>query len=244
MSLTADLLGRVWRAYQSCRTYEDSGEVVTISHSAHGKRGRRLPFQTAFIRPDRFRYEFHDQENDLSDRKVYVVWSGGGVTRSWWSLRPGIQTFDSVLNALAGPTGVSGGSAYDVPPLLMGSTLEQTWLVREFGDAEEEGREEVDGIECVRIRCVNRDPTFIERQVPVPSEEMAKVMHRSGQQPPRSFKVRWEWRALWISSGDMSIRKMEDRTSFDSHISERTTTWRPRMNEAVDEDRFRFDPPA
>jgi outer membrane lipoprotein-sorting protein len=108
------LLKQVDTMYAALTSYRDEGIVVT---SFHGKKEftTRKPFFTIYSRAGLFRYEF--TQND--DR--YVVWRDRAMVRSWWTVTNQLECFRDLSDALAGPTGVSGGSAHTVPTLLMGS---------------------------------------------------------------------------------------------------------------------------
>jgi outer membrane lipoprotein-sorting protein len=115
-----DILDRMARAYAECRTYRDSGVVKTVFITTVGKqtRNRRTvekPFTTAFVRPDRFRYEFTN--GDSEDR--YLAWQKGEEVLVWWYAQPQVQKEKSLGLALAGATGVSSGSAHTVPSMLL-----------------------------------------------------------------------------------------------------------------------------
>jgi len=118
-ALTAEqVLERMAKAYANCKTYRDSGNVKTVFFSAGGKRTVNKPFETAFVRPNVFRFEYRDRRGDEENNR-YLIWSDGKAIRSWWDVRPGIEKPESIGRALAAATGVSGGSARRVPSLLM-----------------------------------------------------------------------------------------------------------------------------
>jgi len=101
------------------------------------------PFATAFVRPSNFRYELwslraevraRDQQQGLRDEDrlanymnaggkglwdSYIVWMSGDSVKTWWSIKPQVKDFNELGLAIAGPTGISSGSAYYVPMLLM-----------------------------------------------------------------------------------------------------------------------------
>jgi outer membrane lipoprotein-sorting protein len=52
-----EILDRMVEAYSSCKTYQDSGVVKTIFIQNGGERVVEKRFTTAFVRPDRFRFE-------------------------------------------------------------------------------------------------------------------------------------------------------------------------------------------
>jgi hypothetical protein len=89
VELTAEnILARVEKTYAACDTYRDSGSVTTIFFSERGKRTVEQPFTTAFVRPDRFRYEFLDRRcEEEFDR--YLVWCEGDEVRSFAEVERG-----------------------------------------------------------------------------------------------------------------------------------------------------------
>lgn len=102
--------------YKNCKSYLDEGEVVTVFFKDTGKRIDRQPFKTAFIRHDRFRFEFREQDRDPGQ---YIVWAKGNDVRTWWHIGPRLEKSKDLGLALAGATGVSGGSAHTIPALLL-----------------------------------------------------------------------------------------------------------------------------
>jgi outer membrane lipoprotein-sorting protein len=100
-------------AYASCASYRDSG--VATTKITDGPIMQR-PFKTAFVRPDRLRFEF-SQWMPLS-KMVWVVWCEGAVVRTWSSVT-GWKRPASLGLGLAEATGVSGGTAQTVPKLLL-----------------------------------------------------------------------------------------------------------------------------
>jgi hypothetical protein len=127
-SLTAEqILGRVGEVYSKCKSYRDSGSVTTVFYSAVGKHSVEKPFRTAFVRPDRFRFEYYDKSEPV-DR--FVIWRQGESVRTWWGIEPGVHDARSLGNALAAATGVSSGSARRIPGLLLAEPIEAGWEIR------------------------------------------------------------------------------------------------------------------
>src|SRR5262249_17383190 len=75
------------------------------------------PFSTAFVRPDRFRFEFEDANGRR--KKRCIVWADGADVRTWWDVRPGLRQESSLGLALAGATGASGRAARPAPGMLL-----------------------------------------------------------------------------------------------------------------------------
>lgn len=114
-----EILDKMVSVYASCSSYADQGQVKTTFYEASGPRTTNRPFSTAFVRPSRFRFEFEDRRSD--DRgSHYTVWRDDSAIKSRWTIKPETRTFETLSQALAGATGVSGGSAITVPSMLMG----------------------------------------------------------------------------------------------------------------------------
>ena len=112
-----DVLERVARVYAGCKTYRDTGVVTTVFVEATGSWVLEKPFTTAFVRPDRFRFQYAETRCGLDHR--FIVWRRGDEIRAWWTVKPRFEKRDSLEMALAAATGVSGGSAHTVPALLL-----------------------------------------------------------------------------------------------------------------------------
>jgi outer membrane lipoprotein-sorting protein len=138
------VLDLVAKTYAGCRSYRDSGVVRTVFVRDKGRRIVEKTFRTAFVRPDRFRFEF--EEN--GDR--YIVWRDRDEVLSWWHVKPGVSKVSSLGLALAGATGVSGGSAHTVPALLLPSDV-TGWRVTELGEATRIDDARIDEVDCFRI---------------------------------------------------------------------------------------------
>lgn len=117
--LTAEqILDRMAKAYATCKSYHDSGVVKTIFIKTGGNLTVEKPFTTAFVRPDRFRFEYKEQKGGGQEYR-YIVWRKDKEVKTWWDVRPGIEKEESLGLALAGATGVSGSSAHTIPALLL-----------------------------------------------------------------------------------------------------------------------------
>ena len=112
-SLSAEaILARMRRAYATCETYRDEGDVRTVFNTNGAKRVVVKPFQTAFVRPDRFRFEFRDGDNQ------YVIWKRSDEVLSWWTIQPQIEKRKGIADAVGAARGVSGAASTRIPSLL------------------------------------------------------------------------------------------------------------------------------
>jgi outer membrane lipoprotein-sorting protein len=158
--LTAEqILERMAKVYADCKSYRDTGSVKTVFIRTDRTWDGVRPFTTAFVRPDRFRYEFKDQQSHgRPDR--FLIWKNGEDVRSWWDVDPGIQTA-SLDMAIAGATGVSGGSAHTIPRMLLPKELEG-WVLTELEQQQRKEDADLDGVNCYRIEGKARgDPTTL-----------------------------------------------------------------------------------
>jgi hypothetical protein len=113
-----EIIRRMAQVYAECRTYEDTGSVKTVFIEDDRRRTVIKPFSTAYVRPDRFRFEFLDRQGEEEwDR--YIVHSDPTGTRTWWDVRPGVENEEDLSLAIAGATGVSSGSAGEIATLLL-----------------------------------------------------------------------------------------------------------------------------
>ncbi len=149
-NLTAkELLSRMVAQYADCSTYYDSGMVRTVFFQDNGERVVEKPFSTAFVRPDRFRFEYEAAMHGKVHH--YIIWREGAEIRTWWDLDPGIKTPTSFSLALAGATGVSGGSAHTVPRMLVSKDTSGATLSY-LGDPQRLEDEACGEEQCFRIQ--------------------------------------------------------------------------------------------
>jgi hypothetical protein len=120
-----EILRRSAEVYAQASSYQDTGEVRTRFFPHNREPHETIsPFTTAFVRPARFRFEFHHRFNEEQpDWHRYVVWKAEGEVQAWWSLRPTEKPPENLSQGLAKAAGVSGGSAYRIPGQLMPEVL-------------------------------------------------------------------------------------------------------------------------
>lgn len=146
--LTAEeIISRMLKEYESCQSYQDEGNVETQfpnSTDIH-------LFSTAFVRPNRFRFESAEQlPPDRPSRRV-VVWRDGDLIRSWWAANKELREFHELDIALAGPSAVSGGSAIRISRLLMSPQFLPQWGKFYFKNAKLLGEEKANGVPCYKL---------------------------------------------------------------------------------------------
>ena len=122
--LTAEgILARTATTYAHCASYRDTGVVRIAYLESVGTRIEERPFKTAFVRPDRFRFEY-TETGFLGAKRRYIVCRIGTRVQTWWDVKPGVQEKESLGSALGAAAGVSGGSAHTIPALLLPGEVE------------------------------------------------------------------------------------------------------------------------
>ena len=148
--LTAEtILAQMNHTYSSCQTYHDTGVVTTTFIQSSGNWIDEKPFLTAFVRPDRFRFEYQETQSSVEYR--YIIWRNNAEVLSWWDVKPGIGTEESLDMAIAGATGVSSGSAHMIPTLLLPNEISGRRLT-DITEARRIADTEIDSVNCYRIQ--------------------------------------------------------------------------------------------
>lgn len=206
------------RVYAGCTSYRDTGDVKSVVVTDGGRAATNRPFLTAFVRPDRFRFQFTDP--GLGERAYsYIVWSDGSEVRSWWDAKPGERRPGSLQEALAPAAGISGGSSVRVPGLLLPETLGEGPLLI----APERLDDGVDrGVACFRIQGKGR-------KTPYTLTMGARVL-----------TVQDESVTLWIDRATYLLHKVEETRTFDTYRSEATTNYLPEINVEIHPAQLKF----
>ncbi len=224
--LTArEILERTARVYAECASYRDTGRVVTTFHTIDGTVTKGLSFSTAFVRPDRFRFEYRTV-GSRAEAPAYVIWRRGDEVKSWWVLRPGVKVEKSLSMALAAATGVSAGSAHAVPSLLMPTEVRGRRL-SDLTEAVRKADEPVEGHACF----------VVEGKIPPPPPEVVKRLNL-----PRPYPAVPE--TVWIDQTTYLVRKIERTLPAGRSDAVEMTTYESALNPTVPESALAFDPPA
>ena len=147
------IMERVAAAYATCHSYVDEGEVRTVFLEQNGRRTQVKPFSTAFIRPSDFRFEYKSRRGE-EEWDTYVIWRGAETVKTWWSIRPGIESARDLFSALAGAAGVSGLASVTVPALLMPDQAHGS-RIKSLSSLKLLGEEEVNGRKAYRVGGLN-----------------------------------------------------------------------------------------
>jgi outer membrane lipoprotein-sorting protein len=141
------IVERMAKAYSDCKSYRDSGIVETLFVEAVGNRTVKKPFTTAFVRPDRFRFEYKETLGNQEMR--FIAWSNAKEVQTWWDVKPGIEKAQSLVLALGGAAGVSGNASLNIPQLLLPDKMGWRRLALTEPKRAEDGK--LDKVECFRV---------------------------------------------------------------------------------------------
>ncbi|MCY2982378.1 MAG: hypothetical protein NTY15_01935 [Planctomycetota bacterium] len=155
--LTAqDRLAASTSLYKSIRTYCDNG-LLTQEFSIQGRQIKNeMPFRTAFERGGRFRWQFrHSATPGAKPDQLFAIWSSDSKSfDSFWTLNSKRQTGQKLDTPLASATGISGGAATAIIPLLQIDKDGSAWgmMTTDLLKPEVDGQEEVDKVKCWKIK--------------------------------------------------------------------------------------------
>lgn len=202
------ILLNVKRAYASCRSYRDRGEVRVVGAIEGGSFGTSVPFTTAFVRGGAFRFELTDR--GLGERESrLVLWAEGDQVRAWWEAGGGERRVESLRAALETAAGVSVGASTRVPGLLLpGEGGEGLFIAAPERLPDDEDR----GVPCFRVRGKGR-PT------PYP------LTTGSG-----TVTVEDEEITVWIERTTFLLRRVEERRVLSTYRTVTTTTYEPQVD--------------
>ena len=213
------------KRYSTAKTYRDEGLVHTkfLTKSPHED---ERPFSTAFERDGRFCWEFRSSAGP-GERPTqrYVVWSRDQKTfDTWWDITRKHEQHDSIGMALAGPTGISGGSALAIIPMLCSMEPYKRTNLR---NPTMKGTEKIQGVDC----------TIIEGEASYGGSVRLWL--------DSSFAIRQIFESREINSAKPPGHDGEPAAMrLDTFVAETTITIRPTFDAAIDDKEFDFEPPS
>lgn len=149
-----EAMDRMVKAYAECKSYHDKGLVKQTITEKRSTRTDQIPFTTAFVRPDRFRFEYRDRFSPSAPWSCHIIHSDALGIHIWEEPgTPGVAQRKSLELTIAGFTGVSGGSAHTVPSLLL--PIESSGGVAHLFQLKLLPDEDLDGSACYRIDGLN-----------------------------------------------------------------------------------------
>lgn len=141
--------------YREARTYRDEGTLTLVMDTNGRKVTDTKTFTTAFERHGRFYWQFrHSGIPGQILSHQYAIWSSDGDSfDSSWTLDNSHKQGQGLHTPLAGATGISGGAATAIVPLLHVSSERMRWglMTTDLLEPSDAGKEVVDGVECWKI---------------------------------------------------------------------------------------------
>lgn len=250
----SEIIERVKARYAGCRSYEDTGEQTTHFEfvqpdATHQSHTGRMKFRTAYERGGRFIFDF--SRALLSEPEPEwprsVVWGDGTRVRQYSSIpSPWEPKDDDLDHALAGFTGVSGGVASTIPPLLFGKPNARIGTL---------GTAAVwPAIECEGAMCIGLGAAWPTRNTKcvVWIDETAHLVRKVDEEATFTTEMleQQEEQSRRVLAGDeryASLRALIDARPPVKPVpftTKTTTIWRPRMDHAIDPKVFEFVPPG
>jgi len=228
-STPAQILHETGLTYAQCKSYSDSGAVRTISK---GETIEEKRFATAFVRPDRFRFEFTNRflGTKTPTENRFIIWRQGNQVRTCWDLRPGIVEESSLMIAVAKATGISGGTAHYIPGLLMPDEIRLSILTvlrepQRLDDAVE------NGVDCFQLQG--------RRLISLPDIKLPEEFD-GFKLPRQSTSVD----TVWIEKKTFLVRKIQTRLASENFDSQMTITYEPVLDGTIPGKLLEFNPPG
>jgi hypothetical protein len=149
-----EIIVKMGQRYGNCMSYSDAGSVFRWDHGT-SKQKAEFTFRTYFSAPSRFRFEWKE------DDKLSIVWCDGKTAYSSYSFCDEMEICDSLELAIAGATGVSMGSAFEIPALLVPTMQEHSHHLLTIRNAEfEVDTNSMDDCYCI-VGSVNHSKTWL-----------------------------------------------------------------------------------
>ncbi|MBX7256040.1 MAG: outer membrane lipoprotein-sorting protein [Candidatus Hydrogenedentes bacterium] len=217
----SDVLAEMARVYETCQTYRDKGQATSVYADDGRERHDEMVFRTAFVRPDRFRFELRFRFDESARWRCCIVWVSGEEVQTVDHNGPLAQliqdalakdatvpnshktdSFRMSLNmAIGAATGVSGGSAHIVPAMLL--------------------PELIGGARMTDLQ----NPRLLVSEM----YERSYCYVVEGQTPNGSIKT------LWIDQTSYLLRKVETRRASAPDGTPSVVVYEPQINVAIPE---------
>ncbi len=209
--------------YARCDSYRDSGVAATTYTSDGRQWTAEKPFTTAFVRPNRIRFEYQDMSAG-DPPPSYIIWADGNDVRTWSDVQPGVNRPATVSRAIAAAAGVSQGTSHRIPSMLRPDpSAPKSALELSYARRIENG--EVDGFECFRIRGQS-----IMTPRTMGSGDTAVVLQENSS-------------TIWIDKQSYLVRRVDESNVYDSFRTETVTTYHPEINVEIPSEQLAFGAP-
>ncbi len=216
---SAEILAKADGIYGNLDSYQDEGVALTKFEGTLLDQTTELHFTTAYSRAGNFRFEFWKSNEGRSETR-YVVWKNGKEVKSWWTIEPTVKVRESLGDAISGATGVSGGTAYNIPSVLM---KEAAW----------KGCTWTSPAGTYRIRDSTEGGTACFRIQRLTSTSAEKV--DDTQMPATKGK-----KTYWITKDGFLLVRIDEETNFEKFSTRETVKYSPKINAPIPNSAFVF----
>jgi len=231
-----DIIIQMASVYKNCKSYSDTGLVKTVFFMENAKSFiTEKPFSTAFVRLGKFRFEYTSKFSPKSKSYRYIIWAKGKNVRTWWDAKPGIKKQVSLSMAIAGATGVSGGSSHTVPVLLMPKIGGQSFA--KFKEGKRISDSLLNGTMCYRIQGNLK-------LKPISDSLLNGAMCTRIQKNLKSIRRVQPSITLWISKKTFLIHQIDKSSKFPKFCAEATTTYKAKINIEITKNDLAFNAPV
>ncbi|MCE9526753.1 MAG: DUF2092 domain-containing protein [Planctomycetales bacterium] len=209
------IIERMAKVYSECKSYRDSG-VVKMSLEREGRKTTAEgSFTTAFVRPDRFLFDYQEQRRTRNFH--FIVWSQGKEVKKYDNTEKGVQASDHLDNAINDVRGLSRWSAHTVPALLLPDKVSGLVLT-DLTDLKRTEDGKVGMAECFRIEGK------LGKDLPIATYRVLPM-------------------TLWIDKNSYLLRRVNRPERAEGWTSEETTTYDPVIDGKVEAAMLKFEPP-
>lgn len=172
------ILDKTISVYNSCNTYLDAGEVRTIFIDQNKQRRTVVkPFTTAFERTGNFRFEYQDRRGE-NEWNRYVIWKGGDSIKTFWTIKPDMETPQNLDFALGEAAGVSDLSSVIIPGLLI-PEIKFGKLINSLADLKQLGEENINNKTAYKIEGLDSRQNPINVWIDKDSSLILKVFRKN-----------------------------------------------------------------
>jgi outer membrane lipoprotein-sorting protein len=205
--------------YENLSSYQDEGSSVTTIEGFLDTHSEELHFTTVFKKPGRFRFEYWKARTDNRNVRM-VVWYDGTSAKSWWTLDPKVETHHEIGRAIAGATGVSGGTAYLIPSILIKEAAWKgcTWTCPE-------------GTYRIKDGLEGNTRFYRIQQLTATQPETIGGRRTSGT----TGKVTY-----WIAQETFLLAKVEEETDFGTFTTRQSIRYAVKVNSPIPEEALAF----
>ena len=229
LTTAEDILSAMAGAYTRCRSYRDVGTHTThMFPNGRAEHTDEKRFSTAFVRPDRFRFEYRDRFFPHTPEKRCVTWARGDEVRQWEDLGEGATeqgSYPSLREALEVLGGVSSHLSWVVPLLLIpGWGNGKPWHLHERVRLDDDS---IGGVDCYRVQG-----RFGVR--PGHDEECQRAV-REDIDPNAVWNPQVSPVTFWIEKERLLLRRFADSGRVMNFRFERLADYQPEIDVPITE---------